>query len=469
MTGRRNWARADGGGSPVDAPAADRDTADRDTAAAPDDAADGRRTGAGRPRAPRWLEIAGAWAWRLIALGVVIYFGARVISTLRIVVLPCAGALLLTALLQPLAGRLRRAGLPSLAATWCAVLAAIAALAGAFTLIAIRISDEYGTLVIQLERTTRKVQHWLITGPFHLHQASLQQFSNTIFGWLNSHRSVVAGTVVTGGRIAVEIGAGLVLMIFVTFFLIKDGDRIWNWITGVLRPAARARTERAGNAAWQTLVYYIRGTVLVAAIHAVVIGLALLIIGAPLLGPLVLLVFVAAFVPLIGILIAGFVAILVTLGTKGLLAALVLLAVFVLENQVESHLLQPLVMGRIVRLHPLAIILVLAVGEVVGGIPGAIVAVPTAAALYRALPLLHDPGGDSSSGDGSGEPGKPAGRPGMGEGDAASGAATGTAGEDAASAGGGDAMSTAEQTPRRPEPGTRREGADDPGTRPDAR
>ena len=132
-----------------------------------------------------------------------------------------------------------------------------------------------------------------------------------------------------------------------------------------------------------------RGTVAVAAIHAVVIGFALWILGVPLLIPLVILVFLAAFIPLVGILVAGALAVAVTLGTRGWIAALALVVVFILENQLESHLLQPLVVGRMVRLHPLAIILVLAVGGIVAGIPGAIVAVPTAAALTRAVPYLR--------------------------------------------------------------------------------
>ena len=136
-------------------------------------------------------------------------------------------------------------------------------------------------------------------------------------------------------------------------------------------------------------MYYVRGTIAVAAIHAVVIGFSLWVLGVPLLVPLVILVFLAAFVPLIGILVAGALAVGVTLGTQGWIAAVVLVAIFILENQLESHLLQPLVVGRMVRLHPLAIILVLGVGGIVAGIPGAIVAVPTAAALVRAAPYLR--------------------------------------------------------------------------------
>jgi predicted PurR-regulated permease PerM len=150
----------------------------------------------------------------------------------------------------------------------------------------------------------------------------------------------------------------------------------------------RARARGAGSAAWRALTWYVRGTVAVAAIHAVVIGTTLWIMGVPLLVPLVVLVFVAAFVPLVGILVAGTLAVAVTLATRGWVAALVLVAIFILENQLEGHLLQPLVVGRLVRFHPLAIILVLAVGGVAGGIAGAVVAVPLAVALFRAMPYL---------------------------------------------------------------------------------
>jgi predicted PurR-regulated permease PerM len=340
-------------------------------------------------RVPAWLQRAAGWSWRLLLLAVVVYLALRVLSTLRVVVLPCVAALLLTALLQPLANRLRAAGLPSLAATWCTLLAAAAVLAGAVILAATQTSADYPRLVNEVGDTAHKLQGWLAGPPFHLHRAGLAQLSNRVLAYLKQHQGTVAGTVLSGGRIFLEILAGLVLMLFVTFFLLKDGDRIWAWLTSFFGPEPRQRVRGAGNAAWQVLTYYVRGTIVVAAIHAVVIGFALWILGVPLLAPLVILVFLAAFVPLIGILVAGTVAVAVTLGTRGWLAALVLVAVFILENQLESHLLQPLVVGKMVRLHPLAIILVLAVGGVVGGIPGAVVAVPTAAALVRAVPYLR--------------------------------------------------------------------------------
>jgi len=185
--------------------------------------------------------------------------------------------------------------------------------------------------------------------------------------------------VVTGSKIVVELLAGVVLCFFVSFFLIKDGDRIWQWLTSRFQPERRRRANLAGAAAWQAVVYYVRGTVAVAAIHAVVMGVTLTIIGAPLVVPLALFMFLAAFVPLVGVLVAGAVALLVVLATKGWIAAIIVLVVMVVMNQLEGHLLQPQ-----------AVILVLAVGGVVAGIAGAVVAVPITAAITRATRALRD-------------------------------------------------------------------------------
>ena len=341
------------------------------------------------PLVPEFLQRAAAWSWRLLLVGLLIYVAFRVASALRLVVLPCIAALLLTALLQPLTARLRRTGMPSLAATWCTVLAAVAVLAGLTILAVNRVSADYPRLQTEVRHTAHEVQTSLAGPPFHLSSARLEQYSGDLTHFLSQHQSLIAGTVVTGGRIFLELLTGLILMVFVTFFLLKDGDRIWAWLIKALPPEGRRRAGRAGPAAWTALVNYVRGTTAVAAIHAVFIGLALWILGVPLLVPLVILVFLAAYVPLVGILVAGALAIAVTLGTKGWIAAAVLLVVFLVEHQIEGHLLQPLVVGRIVRLHPLAIILVLAVGGIVAGIAGAIVAVPAAAAITYAWPHLR--------------------------------------------------------------------------------
>jgi predicted PurR-regulated permease PerM len=385
MMARRIWRNIRDTGAVDEAPGGDAERASADDLSV----ADGHPAGPARePQVPGWLQQAAGWAWRLLVLGILIYAAFRVASILRLVILPCVAALLLTALLQPLTRRLRVLGLPRLAATWCTVLAALVVIAGVATLAVTQTSANYPTLVNDVGDTTNDLQRWLAGPPFHLGQAGLARLSNRLITFLKAHQSAVAGTVLSGGKIFAELLAGLFLMVFVTFFLLKDGERIWAWLTSFLGPGARGRARGAGMAAWDSLTYYVRGTIAVAAIHAVVIGITLSVMGVPLLAPLVILVFLAAFIPLVGILVAGTIAVAVTLGTRGWVAALVLVAVFILENQLESHLLQPLVVGRMVRLHPLAIILVLAVGGVVAGIAGAVVAVPTAAALFRAWPYL---------------------------------------------------------------------------------
>jgi predicted PurR-regulated permease PerM len=349
----------------------------------------------GAPRQPADLHVpdllrySAAWAWRLILIAAVAYLLFKVAVALRLLVIPLIAATLLTALLQPLTALLRRIGLPPLLATWCTVLAMIGFLFGVGTLIANRIQADYPRLAAETSRTVHQLQVYLAGPPFRLNSAKLDDLFRRLLSYLAAHKSLVAGTVLTGGKYFIEVLTGLVLTVFITFFLLKDGRKIWSFLISGLRPIAHRRAQRAGEAAWHALVGYIRGTTVVAAIHALVIGMALWLLGVPLLVPLVVMVFIAAYIPLIGILVVGALAILVTLATTGYVAALILLAVFLAENQLESHLLQPLVVGRIVRIHPLAIIVVLAIGGIVAGIPGAIVAVPFAAVVSYAWPYLR--------------------------------------------------------------------------------
>jgi predicted PurR-regulated permease PerM len=338
---------------------------------------------------PLWLRVSAGWSWRLLLLAALLYVAGKVAGLLYLVIVPFAAAILLTALLQPLAARLRRAGLGTMAATWCTLLLAFALLGGAVWLVTTRVEAEYPTLVTQVRHTTTQIQDWLASSPFHIRTGNLQKVSNNLVNYLSQHRSAVEGAALTGGRIVVELLAGTVLCFFISFFLIKDGERIWSWLVGGLSRDRRRRADLAGRAAWQAVVYYVRGTIAVAAIHAVVMGITLSIIGSPLVAPLALFMFVAAFVPLAGVLIAGTVAILIVLAAKGLIAAVIVLAVMIVMNQLEGHLLQPQVVGKMVRLHPLAVILVLAVAGVVAGIAGAVVAVPITAALTSATRALR--------------------------------------------------------------------------------
>src|ERR1700744_1384943 len=174
-----------------------------------------------------------------------------------------------------------RAGLPMLAATWCTLVGAVIVLAGTIPLVTVRVRAEYPSLVSQVRHTIRQLQTWLAGPPLHLKTAKLQKLGKQITTYLSQHKTVVAGTVVTGGEIVVEILAGVVLMLFVTFFLLKDGERIWSWLLRAAGRSPAGRADHAGRAAWLAVVYYMRGTVLVAATHAVVIAVTLSIGGVP--------------------------------------------------------------------------------------------------------------------------------------------------------------------------------------------
>jgi predicted PurR-regulated permease PerM len=339
---------------------------------------------------PRWLVTGGAWAWRLIALGIVGYFVLKFILRIEVVVLPILAAIVFSALLRPLAAFFQRHGVSRLLATWMAFLIALLLVVGVGTLVIYRATVEWHTLVKDLSATSEKFRHWLSTGPLHLKNQDLANLQQKAVAQLNAHRGAIANGVVSGASVLVEIVAGIVLTAFITFFFIYDGERIWRFVTSPFRSRTAERVDRAALAAWNTLSGYIRGSVIIAAIHGLAMGITLSVLGVPLVAPLTLLVFITSFVPLVGVLVGGGLAVFVTMGTQGVTAGIILLAVLVVEHQLEGHLLQPFIMGRYVQLHPLAIALALTVGTILEGVVGAIVAVPLVATLHAAWPHLRE-------------------------------------------------------------------------------
>jgi predicted PurR-regulated permease PerM len=339
---------------------------------------------------PRWLYTSAAWSWRLIVIGAVAYYLLRFILKIELVVLPFLAAMVFTALLRPMSLRLQRRGLSRLLATWTTFLIALIIVLGVGTLVVYRSVVEWHTLVNDLSDTTDKVRHWLAGKPFHLKDTDLKDLQGKLSSTLSQHRGVVVNDLINGASLVGEFLAGLVLAAFITFFLLYDGTRIWRFVISPLRQRTAERVDRAAKSAWQTLAGYIRGSVVIATIHAAVIAVSLFILGVPLVAPLALLVFVTSFIPLVGVLIGGGLSVFVTFGTQGLTPGLVLLGVLVVEHQLEGHLLQPFIMGRYVRIHPLGIALALTIGGILQGIVGAIVAVPLVAMVHSAWPHLRE-------------------------------------------------------------------------------
>ena len=336
---------------------------------------------------PPVLARMATWCLCLILVGVVVNFFVQGIARLSFVALPVAIALLLTALLFPLTRSLRRGGLRPIWATWITMMVALGVLTGIGWLVGARATAEFPNLVKQVQATVADVQEWLTTGPLQLQQTQITSYVNEVVKLIDAQRTAITSTVLTAGAVAFEVLASIVLLLFVTFFLLKDGERIWSWFLkgfGGMSP----RVDRAGRAAWTTLSHYVQGSVIVAGVHGVVMGIVLAGMGVPLWAPLAVLIFFASFIPIVGIFFAGTIATLVTLGAKGPVYALIFIGILVVEQQLENHVLQPLIVGRALRFHPLAIILVLSVGGILAGIAGAVVAVPVAAVIYRALPEL---------------------------------------------------------------------------------
>jgi predicted PurR-regulated permease PerM len=231
----------------------------------------------------------------------------------------------------------------------------------------------------------KQVQTWLKTGPLHLSDKQLNSVLDQTQDWLNNNKDTLTGAAFATANTIAHILTGLLLVLFATFFFLRDGRKISRFVVGVLSQPARDNVARAADESWGTLVAYVRATVLVAFIDALGIGLALWILRVEFALPLAALVFLGAFIPIIGATLSGVVAVAVALVTRGPVVALLVLAAVIAIQQLEGHILQPLIMGRAVAIHPLAVIMAIATGVVLAGIIGALVAVPIVAVLNTAV------------------------------------------------------------------------------------
>ena len=339
---------------------------------------------------PHGLRIAAAWAWRLLILGVLGYFILRGVALLSHVVVPLIIALLLSALLSPAVAALRRVNLAPSLATAVVLVAGIAAVAGTLTLVINQFIAGVPDLADNARRGAGQILSWLKTGPLHLSDEQLNNALESAQQWVTQNRETLTTGALSTATSLFDVLAGLFLVLFSTFFFLRDGGRIWRAIVSVLPHGARVPIAHAGDASWGTLVAYVRATVLVAFIDAVGIGIACAILRVPFAFSLAALVFLAAFIPIVGATLSGAVAVLVALVARGPVIALILLAAVIAVQQLEGHVLQPLIMGRAVAIHPLAVIVAIAAGIVLAGIIGALMAVPIVAVLNTGIRRLVD-------------------------------------------------------------------------------
>jgi len=337
---------------------------------------------------PAGVRTAAAWAWRVILFIAAIYLLLRVVALLRIVVIPVVVALLLAALFQPVASFLRRRGMNKSLASGLVLLTALVVVFGGLSLIIQTFISQLTDLTSQVSDGIDEVQSWLASSSLHISQTQITNAVESLQKSITSNQAALTSGALNTATTIGEVAAGFFLVLFTLFFFLRDGGQIWTFMCRLLPRPARVPTARAGHYAWHTLVSYVHATVLVALVDAIGIGIGLAVMRVPLVLPLAALVFIGAFIPVVGATLSGVVAILIALVTRGPITALIILGVVIAVQQLEGHVLQPLIMGRAVALHPLAVILAIATGVVVAGIVGGLVAVPLLAVLNTAIRYL---------------------------------------------------------------------------------
>lgn len=349
---------------------------------------------------PRGVRAASEWAWRLliIAAGVVVL--ALAVGHLSEVAIPIAVATLLSALLGGVHGWLCRF-MGRGPAAGLTLLGTILVIVGLMTLVGTQISNGFSDMATQAGAGLDQIRGWARTS-FGLSDDQVSQYVGQLRTWLESS-SDVRQYATRFGVTATHAVAGLFIALFSLFFFLYDGPRIWSWLVGLFPRTARSRVDSSGQVAWGQLTAYTHGVVLVAATDAVGITIGALILRVPFPFAIGVLVFLLSFIPIVGALLSGAVAVLLALVEHGPVIALIMLGVVVAVQQLESHVLQPFILGRSVRVHPLAVILAIATGSILGGIVGTLLAVPVAAVLNAVGHHLLS-GDDDDPADAEGDP-----------------------------------------------------------------
>ncbi|MFP3465880.1 AI-2E family transporter [Leifsonia sp. SIMBA_070] len=330
---------------------------------------------------PRGMRLAGAWSWRLLVIGAVIAVLIFLIIQLKLIVIPVLIAVLLSGLLVPFKDVLLRLRWPKWLAILTVLIALVVVVGGLFYLAIWQITRESGTLQKQTVDAFNGLRSWLTSGPLGLTEDQIGNAFSSIGQSVQQDSQVFLSGALSVGSTLGHVLAGALLTLFSTLFILIDGRSIWGWIVRVFPKDARAAIDGAGKAGWVTLRNFAKVQVLVASIDALGIGLGAFFLGLPLVLPIAVLVFLGSFIPVVGAVVTGALAVLIALVFKGWVFALIMLGVVLLVQQIEGHVLQPLIMGSAVKVHPLAVVLAVAAGSLLAGIPGALFAVPFVAVL----------------------------------------------------------------------------------------
>ncbi len=330
-------------------------------------------------RIPPGVDAAAAWSWRLLLIGVALGAVLFLLSYFSEIVFPLIVALLISALATPVVDRFTRLGLPRRFAALLTVVLGIAFVALLLTFVSNQVANSFTDLSRQLEDGVGQVRDWLRTGPLGLTDADIQDALGKVQDRLGSTNMV--GTVTSFGTTVGHVVAGFFIVLFASYFFMADGTRIWSWAVRLFPSHARARVDGSGRVAWGSLTQFVRATMMIAATDALGIAIWAAVLRVPLVFAIAVLVFLGAFVPLVGATLSGTVAVLVALVAQGPVVAVLMLAGVVVVQQLEAHVLQPFLMGRFVSIHPLGVIVAIGLGALAAGIPGTLIAVPFAAVI----------------------------------------------------------------------------------------
>jgi predicted PurR-regulated permease PerM len=327
------------------------------------------------------VRIAAAWSWRLLVILAVLAALVFIIIQLRLIVIPLLVSTLLAALLVPFVQFLRRHRWPKWLAVTLAELGLIGVVTALVFLVVAQVRAGFPDLQVQSVAAWEQFKRFLLESPLHLTDAQITQYANQIWSSVQQDSQVWVSGALSVGSSAGHFLAGLLLTLFTTLFILIDGHGMWAWTVRLFPKRARVAVDRSGRVGWTTLTSFVRVQIFVAAIDAVGIGVGALILGLPLAIPIAVAVFLGSFIPIVGAVATGVLAVFVALIYKDVVIALIMLAIVLLVQQVEGHVLQPLVMGSAVKVHPVAVVFAVAGGSFLAGIPGALFAVPVVAVL----------------------------------------------------------------------------------------
>lgn len=328
---------------------------------------------------PRGLRLATAYSWRLLVVAAAAGVAIWIIMQLKLLVIPLLIAILMTALLWPGFLWLLSRHVPRWAAIVLSVLATIAVISGLLWVAIWQIGQQWRSVQSRTVEAVGQLRQYVIDGPLHLTSGQIDDLLAQGWSFLQQQASLLLSGALAIGSTVGHVATGALLVLFILLCLLADGGRIWSWVVRLFPRQARPAVDGAGRSGWRTVVTYARTQLLVATIDATGIGLGALLLGVPLAAPIAVLVFLGAFIPFVGAVVTGALAVFLALVYNGPWIALWMLVVVLGVQQLEGHILQPLLMGSAVKVHPLAVVIVVAGGAMIAGIPGALFAVPLAA------------------------------------------------------------------------------------------